>query len=60
MPASYMGGKVPKLIVRDVFQNILRYYCAKKISLPEILDPASSCVGGQHLRHWTLEISTSY
>jgi hypothetical protein len=30
MPASYIGGKVPKLIVRDVFRNISRYSCAKK------------------------------
>jgi hypothetical protein len=32
MPCSYIGGKVPKLSVRDVFRNIPRYYCAKKIS----------------------------
>jgi hypothetical protein len=30
MPASYIGGKVPKLIVRDVFRNFSRYSCAKK------------------------------
>ncbi len=30
MPASYIEGKVPKLIVRDVFRNISRYSCAKK------------------------------
>jgi hypothetical protein len=30
MPWSSIGGKVPKLIVRDVFRNIPRYYCAKK------------------------------
>jgi hypothetical protein len=30
MPCSYIGGKVPKLIVRDVFRNVSRYYCAKK------------------------------
>jgi hypothetical protein len=30
MPGSYIGGKVPKLIVPDVFQNILRYYCVTK------------------------------
>jgi hypothetical protein len=33
MPASYIGGKVPKLIVRDVFRNISRYSCAKKITI---------------------------
>jgi hypothetical protein len=30
MPASYIGGKVPKFIVRDVFGNILRYSSSKK------------------------------
>ncbi len=30
IPSSYIGGKIPKLIVRDVFRNILRYSCAKK------------------------------
>ncbi len=30
MPCSYIGGKVPKLIVQDVFRNIPRYYCEKK------------------------------
>ncbi len=30
MPCSCIGGKIPKLIVRDVFWNISRYYCANK------------------------------
>ncbi len=38
MTCSYMEGKVPKLVVRDIFQNILRFYCdvKNKVSL-EIL-----------------------
>jgi hypothetical protein len=30
MPASYIGGKVPKIIVQEVFRNISGYYRAKK------------------------------
>ncbi len=30
MPCSYIGETFPKLIVRDVFQDIPRYYCEKE------------------------------
>ncbi len=33
MTCSYMEGKVPKLIVRDIFQNIPRFYCDIKIMI---------------------------
>jgi hypothetical protein len=44
MPASYIGGKVPKLIVQDVFRNISRYSPAKKIPQRVGFDPVSSCM----------------
>jgi hypothetical protein len=37
MTCSYMEGNVPKLIVRNIFQNIPRFYCdiKKKVLLTE-------------------------
>jgi hypothetical protein len=56
MPASHKGGKVPKLIVRDVFRNILRYCWLKKTKLGG-LDLPSSCMGGEYPSHWIIEAS---
>jgi hypothetical protein len=38
MTCSYIEGNVPKLIVRDVFRNIPRFYCdiVNKVSFMEI------------------------
>ncbi len=60
MPASYIGGKVPKLIVWDVFRNNSRYSCAKKISERVGLDPASYYVEGECRYHWTIVTSMQY
>jgi hypothetical protein len=56
MPAKYIGGKVPKLIVRDVFWNISRCSSAKTILLQMGLDPAPSCVRGEYRCHWTIKL----
>jgi hypothetical protein len=40
LPCRYIGGKVPKLIVPDVFWNIPRHYCKKKLII----------VGAKYLR----------
>ncbi len=60
MPASYIGGKVPKLIVPDVFRDISRYSCAKKTPQKVGLDPATSCLGGEDHSHWTIETDMLY
>jgi hypothetical protein len=58
MPASYIGGKVPKLIIQDVFLNISRYSCAKK-KIPGwvSLDSASFYIVGEFHCHRTIETS---
>jgi hypothetical protein len=57
MPTSYIGGKVPKLIVQDVFRNISRYSCAKKKYHSRYVDPTSACLQGEYHSHWTIETS---
>ncbi len=60
MPASYIGGKVPKLIVQDVFWNILRSSCAKKdIIAVGIRSCTLQRAGGEYDCHWTIETSMS-
>ncbi len=61
MPCSYIEGKVPELIVQDVFRNIPRFNCGKKYnkSGDEILSHyewhASTFIARQNMHMPSLE-----
>jgi hypothetical protein len=58
MSTSYIGGKVPRLIVRfGIYRDII---VLKKIPQQVGLDPASSYLKGEYHRHWTIETSMDY
>jgi hypothetical protein len=55
MTYSYIEGNVPKLIVRNIFRNIPRFFVLLKKRLLKRSDPWTSRVGCEFTIHYTKE-----